>query len=295
MSKSRYFTIMVLSDELAEHRQFKLSFRAIKLAVGAIIALLLVTGISSYLWYSQWSSNAVLGEIKDENVALKLANDRYLNATIEIEEKLKYFDEKTSKLATLVGVSPEGIQVSGMGGAELLDSGLSQYLRHDLALIEDHFNIIEKRLETLDEAFVTQKEMLDTTPSLLPSKGWLVSGFQYRTDPFTKKKTWHNGLDISCPSGTPVYAPANGVIIVKGYNGGFGNFLEITHGNGIRTKYGHLSKFNVTKGERVNRGDLIAYVGSTGRSTGPHLHFEIAKDGKSVDPMKYIIDDIRPY
>jgi len=162
-------------------------------------------------------------------------------------------------------------------------------------LIEQKSDIIEQRLDTLDEAFKTQKELLDSTPSLLPAKGWITSGFANRIDPFTRKKTFHPGIDISGPKGTPVYAPANGVVVYKGFKGGLGNLLEINHGNGIKTRYGHLNKFNVAKGRRVKRGDLIGYVGSSGRSTGPHLHFEIRKVSNAIDPMRYIVEDIRPY
>lgn len=295
MSQRKYLTVMVIRDDMAEHRQFKIAPRTIKLAVTTFILCAFAAVTFGYLWANEYSETSAIAKLEDENQQLKLANERYLSATIEIEKKLKLFDEKTTKLATLVGVDANASVTGGLGGATYFDNELSRYLRYDLSLVEQKSTIVEQRIEDLDEAFKTQKELLDATPSLLPAKGWLVSGFAYRTDPFTKKKTWHNGLDISCPQGTPVYAPADGVVSRKGYHGGFGNLLQINHGNGIETKYGHLSKFNVTKGQRVQRGDLIGYVGTTGRSTGPHLHFEIHSDDKAVDPMKYIIEDIKPY
>ena len=168
-------------------------------------------------------------------------------------------------------------------------------MRYDLGLLLEDTELLEKHFETLDQAFQTRTEMLDSTPSILPARGWLSSGIGYRTDPFTNKRAWHNGLDISCAKGTPVYAPAKGVISYKGYQGGFGNLLVINHGNGLETKYAHLDKFNVSKGQRIKRGDLIAYVGSSGRSTAPHLHYEIHEEKKAINPMNYIIRDNTSY
>lgn len=294
MSK-RTLTILVIDDEMAEHRQIRLTTTAIKLAIGSVAFLGVMTISFGLLWLGSYSHRGQMADLVTQNEELSVANERYLNATREIEKKLKRFDEKTTKLATLVGVETESSTVGGLGGADYFENELSQYLRYDLSLIEQKSDLIEQRLDTLDEAFKTQKELLDTTPSLLPAKGWITSSFAYRIDPFTRKRTFHPGIDISAPRGTPVYAPANGVIVYAGSKGGLGNLLEINHGNGIKTRYGHLNKFNVAKGERVKRGDLIGYIGSSGRSTGPHLHFEIRRESNAVDPMRYIVEDIRPY
>ncbi len=295
MIQNKRLTVMVFSDELAEHRQFSIAPRTIKLAVSCFFLFAITTFSFGYLWVRQFSDGSELARAQEKIADLTVANERYLAATMEIEKKLQVFDEKTSKLATLVGVDANSTVTGGLGGNSFFDNELSQYLRYDLSLIEQQSSVVEQRLEDLDEAFKTQSELLQSTPSLLPARGWLVSGFNYRTDPFTKKRSWHNGLDISCAHGTPVYAPADGIVVEKGYHGGFGNHLEINHGNEIVTKYGHLSKFNVSKGQRIKRGDLIGYVGSTGRSTGPHLHFEIHLKDKSVNPLNYIIEDIKPY
>ena len=162
-------------------------------------------------------------------------------------------------------------------------------------MLENTALALEDRFFALENAFQEQTERLDATPSLLPARGWISSGYKYRTDPFTKKKTFHAGIDVSCPEGTPVYAPANGVVSFKGYQGGFGNLLEISHGNDLKTRFGHLYKYNVSRGQRVKRGDLIGYVGSTGRSTAPHLHYEIHQDSKTINPMKYIIRDAKSF
>ena len=168
---------MVIDDELAEHRQIRLSTTTIKAAIGAVGLLAVMTIFFGFLWYGSHSNRSHMTDLVQQNEKLSVANERYLNATLEIEKKLKRFDEKTTKLATLVGVEANQSSIGGLGGADYFENELSQYLRYDLSLIEQKSDIIEQRLDTLDEAFKTQKELLDTTPSLLPTKGWITSAF----------------------------------------------------------------------------------------------------------------------
>ncbi len=128
-----------------------------------------------------------------------------------------------------------------------------------------------------------------STPSLWPVKGWVTSDFGFRRSPFTLKSDFHGGIDIAAAWGTPVMAPADGVVTFSGQKGGYGNSVVIDHGFGIVTKYGHASQLLVTEGQKIKRGTRIALVGNTGHSTGPHLHYEIHADGVPVDPMKYIL------
>ncbi len=293
--KNKAYNIIVFGDDNAGHKQFTISKKAVLL-----LATLFVSGICAAVamvgvLVKNVANQTELVSIKKENESLKLANDRYLEASIEMERKLNLFDEKTVKLAQFVGVEPSGFEADGVGGPELFEEELNRYLRYDLGLLEHKAKLLEERFDTLDEAFQAQTDLLDSTPSLMPARGWISSGFKYRRDPFTQKRTWHNGVDISAHEGTPVYAPARGVVSYRGYQGGFGNLLVVNHGNGIETKYGHLSRFNVSKGQRVKRGDLIGYIGSTGRSTAPHLHYEIIKDEKAINPMKYIIRDVSQF
>ena len=293
MKRETKYNIIVLSDQHAANRQFQVSkVLVISLMVAIVLGAVSLVGLSIYfLKYSRTNrvDQSQLAEVEKENDALKLANARYYKANVEMEDKLKLFHEKTTKLAQFVGVEPTGFDTDGMGGPDLLENELSRYLRYDLGLLVQKTQLLENQYEKLEEAFNDQTDLLDSTPSIFPARGWLSSGFNYRIDPFTQKKTWHNGIDISCHRGTPIYAPAKGVVSFRGYQGGSGNLLILKHGNGIITKYAHMSKFNVSKGQRLKRGDLIGYVGSTGRSTAPHLHYEIHKDGRSINPMKYII------
>ena len=295
MSKNTQYNIMVVSDGSADCLQFRVSKRTIVITAMASLAAIVTLVTMSLINWEPPSKKAALEALMKENEALKLANNRYLEATVKMEDKLRLFDEKTVKLAQFVGVEPAGLEVDGIGGPDLLDNELSKYLRYDLGIMEQQTDVLDDRFTSLEEAFANQTELLDATPSILPAHGWISSGYRYRTDPFTKKRTFHAGIDISCPEGTPVYAPANGVVSFRGFRDGFGNMLVLNHGNELKTRYGHLYKFNVSKGQRVKRGDLIAYVGNTGRSTAPHLHFEIHKNEKSINPMKYIIREDRSF
>jgi murein DD-endopeptidase MepM/ murein hydrolase activator NlpD len=135
-----------------------------------------------------------------------------------------------------------------------------------------------------------RRSILASTPSIWPVKGWVTSGFGNRTSPFTGKKQFHAGIDISNKKGTPIVAPADGVVTFAGRRGSFGNMVMINHGHGLVTRYGHLSKFEVKVGQKVKRGQKIARVGNTGRSSGPHLHYEVLMSGVPTNPRYYILD-----
>lgn len=166
-----------------------------------------------------------------------------------------------------------------------------------------HYNLLEK-LKKLDldtklraisffelGAYLQErKDKLARTPSISPTKGHISSRYGKRVDPFTGKVKSHKGLDFSNRPYTPIYAPADGVVVNTFVNGSFGEFLVIDHGYSIVTRYGHLSKYEVQVGQTVKRGDLIARIGNTGRSTAPHLHYEVLVNDQNVDPEKYMLD-----
>lgn len=142
----------------------------------------------------------------------------------------------------------------------------------------------------LAEFYQQETKLLVYIPAIWPTKGWITSGFGARRDPYSQSWGQHLALDISGNIGQVVVAPANGTVIYAGWEDGYGNTLSINHGNGIVTKYGHLSSVLVNKGD-VTRGQPIAKVGTTGRSTGPHLHYEIIINGKKVNPKLFLLDD----
>lgn len=141
--------------------------------------------------------------------------------------------------------------------------------------------------ETLSE----RQSLLAATPSIKPVQGWFTSKFGYRISPFTNRPTMHNGLDIAAAPGTSIYAPADGVVSFAGYDPGYGKLVSIDHGYGVVTRYGHTSQIFVEVGQRVHRRDMIAAVGNTGRSTGPHCHYEVRVNNVPVDPHNYVLDE----
>jgi len=146
----------------------------------------------------------------------------------------------------------------------------------------------EEILSTLEAA----NEKVRTTPSLRPvTVGFVSSRFGWRMDPITGRRTMHRGVDFSARLGTPVYATADGVVTYSGVEQTYGNVVEISHGNGYTTRFAHMQRRLVQKGQRVTRGDVVGRVGSTGRSTFSHLHYEIERDGERVDPLRYVLAD----
>jgi len=142
----------------------------------------------------------------------------------------------------------------------------------------------------LEKFLEKQKTLLASTPSIWPTKGWLSSGFGYRTSPFTRGREFHKGIDISTRMNAPILAPADGIVTFVGWDHGYGKSIIISHGHGIVTRFAHLQKALVKKNSHVKRGDTIALVGSTGRSTGPHLHYEVHLNGMAVNPLSYILN-----
>ncbi len=145
-------------------------------------------------------------------------------------------------------------------------------------------------LEALVAGLEDRRDQLAATPSIWPTSGFVTSGYGFRTSPFTARRQFHAGIDIAADFGTRVVAPASGRVVFAGRRGAFGRLVEIDHGFGIRTFYGHTDEIYVRVGQRVERGTKIASVGSTGRSTGPHLHYQVKSQGRTVNPADYIFE-----
>jgi murein DD-endopeptidase MepM/ murein hydrolase activator NlpD len=152
--------------------------------------------------------------------------------------------------------------------------------------------IEEQGFADLQEHMQDNVVRLRATPSILPARGWFSSEFGYRVNPFSGSKTFHAGIDIANFTGTPVYATADGIVSYAGPRGGYGNVVQIDHGFGIVTRYGHNSRLMVNVGKRVRRGDKISEIGNTGRSTAPHCHYEVVLNGKPVNPRPFILEEV---
>lgn len=213
---------------------------------------------------------------------------------------LNDFEKKIRIIANLEVPKDDG-NVFGVGGSLPEDLDPTEQMRRDKAtLLRD----MHHQMEQLDTASVQQaegfdalldsledqKNLLASTPSIRPTTGWVSSSFGYRRSPFTGRKEFHPALDIANREGTPIVAPADGIVRFTGKKGLLGRLVVIDHGHGMVTRYGHLSEPLVKKGEKVKRGDVVAKMGNTGRSTGPHVHYEIRLNGVPVNPSNYIIN-----
>ena len=221
----------------------------------------------------------------------------------KINSKMVELIEFDNKLKVMADLEPgeDNSQFLGVGGPDtsLMDSDYSVENAHKKLVRLMHQSLdnldaaISVETEEKNELFMfleNQKSILACTPSIWPAKGWPNDGFGYRKSPFTGKKEFHEGLDISAQKGSPVITPADGYVSFVGKSNSFGNYITISHGYGYKTRYGHLSKTLVTKGQAVKRGEKIGLIGSTGRSTGPHLHYEVHRNDVPVDPKIYILD-----
>jgi murein DD-endopeptidase MepM/ murein hydrolase activator NlpD len=162
-------------------------------------------------------------------------------------------------------------------------------IRIDQAVNET--NIREQGVLELWETLSERQSLIAATPNIKPARGWFTSKFGYRLSPFTNRPVMHNGLDIAAAPGSPIYAPADGIVSFAGYDAGYGKLVSIDHGYGVVTRFGHTSQIFVEVGQKIKRRDVIAAVGTTGRSTGPHVHYEVRVNNVPVDPQNYVLDE----
>ncbi|PHR51617.1 M23 family metallopeptidase [Cycloclasticus sp.] len=206
--------------------------------------------------------------------------------------RLNAVGEHLVKKANLTASEFNFDELPAIGSADLPDSAESfteNQLLHDIQVLDKQLSLREKQL-TLLGVFSANKELSkEVRPAGLPvAKGWLSSYYGYRADPFTGKKKFHHGVDIAGKTGTSVLAAASGLVTYVGKKGGYGYLIEIDHGSGYVTRYGHNKEIVVKLGDVVKQNDVIAKMGSTGHSTGPHVHFEVMRNGKKVNPRKYL-------
>ena len=221
----------------------------------------------------------------------------------QISQKMIELKEFDHKLKVMVNLEPEeeDKRFLGIGGSdptlfspdytiEKAHQKLVRLMHQSLDNLNTEISIQINEKAELHKFFKNQKSMLASTPSIWPVRGWISSRFGYRVSPFTNQKEFHSGLDICTRKKTPITAPADGVISTIGLNHGYGRILTVNHGYGLKTRYGHLDKVLVKKGQYIKRGQKIAHVGNSGRTTGPHLHYEVYLNGVPVNPFRYILD-----
>ncbi|MDT5156729.1 MAG: hypothetical protein QOH51_1086 [Acidobacteriota bacterium] len=272
------FIVSRTSRSRAGIRRFSIHKRWIKASVLAAAVLFCA---AAYGVYGMTQQAAHL-RIEQENNRLRIENERQRRQLQKLENRVDAIEDASRRLSEMSGVSheeEEGTSQHGAGGPALkLDSASVEMLESRAARLEEELGAYEAALH--------ERERI---PSIWPVEGESTDSFGLRGNPFGGGSSeFHPGQDIAAPRGTPVMAAAAGTVLQSGWQNGYGQTVVIDHGNGLTTRYGHLSKIEVAPGQELKRGDELGQVGSTGRSTGPHLHYEVRIDDVPVSPLHYL-------
>lgn len=243
------------------------------------------------------------GLLKENTEQKKLISD-YETSIVKLREAVKNFESYAKKLNVMAGLrSPEVIEDLGIGDGDTSqlkspvedvapDPPTGQNISlQDAKALTQKAQDVTKSLDILAKYFETQTAQLASTPTIWPTIGWVSSTFSFRDDPFTGKRAFHYGIDIATNFGNPIVATADGIVLSEGNDNMLGRNIIISHGNGLTTHYLHMSKFLVTAGQKVKRGDVIGLVGKSGKALGPHLHYEVRINDKPVNPLNYILEE----
>lgn len=224
-----------------------------------------------------------------------------VNKLTEVASDLTRVQQFDAKLRLMMNMEKDPAEVGGRGGSRVEDFSNS-YLplhRQELAArkmqaflrqLQDDVRLEEVRQQDLLRTMRANRDTLLALPSIWPVEGFVSSRFGGRASPFGGRGEFHKGLDINNRIGTPIIAPARGTVSLAAQDGAYGNSVEIDHGSGIITKYAHMQRYLVKQGQWVKRGEIIGYIGMTGRTTGPHLHYEVRLNGMPVNPLRYILN-----
>jgi murein DD-endopeptidase MepM/ murein hydrolase activator NlpD len=304
VSSNESFTLIVVPDRHAEVKRFHLRKIWIFQALAAVAVVLLIGLVMAGHYVSIVSEARENPTLRDENLKLKseLAVIReQLQHVGQTLDRVERFDQKLRAI-TLLSDPQRNLAMGPTEQQPLASAGENQFVRskdnegpqvlgQKLDKLSAEATRQEQSLQELQAYFQDQKSLLASVPSVWPTRGWVTSDFGSRLDPYTSERVMHAGLDIAGPHGKEIVAPADGTVVFAGLEGGYGNVLVVDHGYGIKTRYGHLSFIKVKAGERVKRGDVVAALGNTGRSTGPHLHYEVRVNGIAQNPRKFILDE----
>jgi len=303
----RYLTVFFLTNDSAAPRRLKINMRAAKVLGAASVILSLALAFMVYDYVKLRGDSMELYRLKRENATQKIDLQSFSSRVRDLESQMARLEIFDKKLRIIAHIEPKGkfaakAVVKGIGGGSSADSAdylltpgarvdeLIGQIRSDLTGLEIKADSQEESFTDLRESLMKKSSLLASTPSIRPVKGWVTSVFGTRISPFTGLKHAHRGIDIANRIGTPVVATANGRVTRIGRDANIGRFISISHGYGIRTVYGHLSRTFVKTGQRVKRGQKIGALGNTGRSTGSHLHYAVAVNGVFVNPARYILN-----
>lgn len=297
--KKHNFIFQAENDRRVRQWHFSLERLLVRVGVGAVLLAAIIYFSADWLTGILYKSK--LNEMQKNYSELSSVIMNLQDRVSTLDSQIDLIEEKDKAVRTYADLPEidESVRELGIGGVlvgsnseidELLPNlepsvttlsmdidALTRKVKLELSSYEEIYNKVQEN-----------SERLKSVPAIRPiNGGYLNAGFGYRLDPFDRVNRFHYGQDITVSKGTTVYSPADGIVKVVRYMGGFGKTIKIDHGYGYSTFYAHLSKFNVKVGQKVKRGDIIAYTGNTGRSTGPHLHYEVHYYGKPQNPLDY--------
>ena len=267
----------------------------------ALCLLVLIAGFTAvglgFSYARMGLKTADYGQLRTENHDLKVENKNLEVSTRQLNSKIESLEELSDRIQDLMQSDTWNerfglLDTGGIGGAieDYPTAAMiaSLNLRNNIDLVRDRTSELEIQLRLVEQVAEHRLGKLTLTPSAWPVSGPIRSSYGRRRDPFTGQTEMHQGLDIGGLYGSIVRAPANGRVVYSRRKSSYGNLIMLDHGGGITTRYGHLSRFAVSVGDQVLKGDLIGYVGNSGRSTGPHLHYEVRLNDRTVNPRNYL-------
>jgi len=279
----KHHTIILVPHARARFRKWRVTTRQVVTATATLAFLALLSVFTTWTFFTNTIDRQELERVRTENEALRRTNTTFESSIRTLERQLGEFEERTRQLAIVAGLdSAIGGTEAGIGGDNLASADFGRLANRTLGLESD--------LALVEAQLAEREKQIASMPAIAPVKGILTSGFGYRSDPLTGSRAFHSGVDIATSPGRPVLTSADGVVIRTGRMSGLGLSVYVSHGYGLTTRYGHLSKITVEPGQRVERGDEVGRVGSTGRATGFHLHYEVLQDGRAVNPVAYLLE-----
>jgi murein DD-endopeptidase MepM/ murein hydrolase activator NlpD len=298
--RARRYTIVIADRTSGVVRRTTVRLLPTFFAVAGVLILPVLVGLGA-----RWSARTEIEQLRSRTSALEVENGSYRAATGELAGQIESLEGVIADLGARAKLDPAQaramqklpalVKARAAGGNFERNATVAEIAKTPLSSPEDTFGVLRDLLQGLEHRLrfvrrdVERREALaSATPSMWPTHGWLTGTFGGRSDPFSGEPAFHQGLDISTDKGQPVLATADGAVESASYTGDYGNLVVLTHAFGLVTRYGHLSAFAVKPGQSVKRGDVIGYVGSTGRATGYHLHYEILANGKLINPLQLL-------
>ena len=300
---SRRYTIVLADRTTGVVRRFTISLKPALIVVLTTLTLpiLIGTGAALKARHDVATMFAAKATLEFENTNYRAATEQLAGQIMALQTAMSDVGARAAldpALQNSMDKLPAVIKSRAMGGPTAATAltamapGLTSP-ENTFAVLKDLLHGLESRLQTVRSDVDKRNQLAAATPSIWPTHGWLSSSMGNRADPLTGEKDFHPGLDISADKGDPVYSTADGKVTHAASAGNYGNLVIVDHGYGLETRYGHLSVFKVAMGQKVKRGDLLGLVGSTGRTTGSHLHYEVRANGRILNPLQLLLNPRR--